>query len=58
VNTLEAEIERLHPDLVVIGSRGLTGLKAWLKGSMSRHVSAHSHAPVLVVPPAPDATDR
>jgi nucleotide-binding universal stress UspA family protein len=50
--TLEAEIERLQPDLVVLGSRGLTGLKALLKGSVSHHVGAHSHAPVLIVPHA------
>jgi nucleotide-binding universal stress UspA family protein len=52
--TLEEEIDRLHPDLVVIGSRGLTGLKALLKGSVSHHVGVHSHAPVLIVPPAAD----
>ena len=50
--TLEAEIDRLHPDLVVLGSRGLTGLKALLQGSVSHHVGAHSHAPVLIVPHA------
>ena len=52
---LEHEIDRLRPELVVIGSRGLTGLKAILKGSVSHHVGAHAHAPVLIVPPAPDA---
>ena len=55
---LEAEIERLQPDLVVIGSRGLTGLKALLKGSVSHHVSTHAHVPVLVVPPPADTADR
>jgi nucleotide-binding universal stress UspA family protein len=48
---IEAAIDRLRPQLVVIGSRGLTGLAALLKGSVSRHVSAHAHVPVLVVPP-------
>jgi nucleotide-binding universal stress UspA family protein len=52
---LEAEIDRLQPELVVIGSRGLTGLKAWLQGSVSHHVSAYAHAPVMVVPPQPVA---
>jgi nucleotide-binding universal stress UspA family protein len=51
---LESEIERLRPELVVIGSRGLTGLKGMLEGSVSHHVGAHAHAPVLIVPPAPD----
>jgi nucleotide-binding universal stress UspA family protein len=50
---LEAQIDRLQPDLVVIGSRGLTGLQALLKGSVSHHVGAHSHVPVLIVPSAP-----
>jgi nucleotide-binding universal stress UspA family protein len=54
---LEREIDRLEPELVVIGSRGLSGLKAWLEGSVSRHVGAHAHAPVLIVPPAPDDPD-
>jgi nucleotide-binding universal stress UspA family protein len=51
---LEEEIDRLQPDLVVIGSRGLTGLQALLKGSVSHHVGTHSHAPVLIVPRAAD----
>jgi nucleotide-binding universal stress UspA family protein len=54
---LEAEADRLQPELVVIGSRGLTGLSALLKGSVSHHLAAHSHAPVLIVPSAPAAQD-
>lgn len=50
--TLEAEIDRLHPTLVVLGSRGLTGLQALLRGSVSHHVGAHSRVPVLIVPHA------
>jgi nucleotide-binding universal stress UspA family protein len=53
--TLESEVDRLRPDLVVVGSRGLTGLKAIVEGSVSHHVGAHAHAPVLIVPPPPDA---
>jgi nucleotide-binding universal stress UspA family protein len=34
---------------VVVGSRGLTGLKAVLEGSVARHVGAHAKAPVLIV---------
>jgi nucleotide-binding universal stress UspA family protein len=52
--TLESEVDRLRPRLVVIGSRGLTGVKALLDGSVSHHVGAHAHAPVLIVPPAPE----
>jgi len=35
---------------IVIGSRGLTGLRALLEGSVSRQVEAHTRRPVLVVP--------
>ena len=47
---IEEAVDRVKPELVVIGSRGLTGLSALLKGSVSHHVCAHSSAPVLVVP--------
>ncbi len=50
-SALEAEIDRCKPELVVIGSRGLSGLKAALQGSVAHHLGAHSHAPVLIVPP-------
>ena len=49
---LEDAVDRLKPDVIVVGSRGLTGLKALLKGSVSHHVGAHAHAPVLIVPHA------
>lgn len=32
---LESEVDRLRPELIVIGSRGLTGLKSFLEGSVS-----------------------
>lgn len=41
---------------VVMGSRGLAGLKSALLGSVSNGVVHHCHVPVLVVPPA--GTDR
>jgi nucleotide-binding universal stress UspA family protein len=46
---LESEIDRVRPALVVVGSRGLTGLKAVLESSVARHVGAHAKAPVLIV---------
>jgi nucleotide-binding universal stress UspA family protein len=36
-------------DLIVIGSRGLSGVKAFLLGSVSDKVSHHAKCPVLIV---------
>jgi nucleotide-binding universal stress UspA family protein len=47
---IEDAVDRLRPKLVVVGSRGLSGFSALLRGSVSRHVSAHVHTPVLLVP--------
>jgi nucleotide-binding universal stress UspA family protein len=38
-----------HADLIVIGTRGLTGLKHVLMGSTAERVVRHAHCPVLVV---------
>jgi nucleotide-binding universal stress UspA family protein len=48
--TLREVTERMRPELVVLGSRGLHGLKALLEGSVSRQVAGHAHTPVLIVP--------
>src|SRR3954447_13361629 len=37
-------------EVVVVGSRGLTGLRSRLLGSTSHAVLRHAHLPVLVVP--------
>jgi nucleotide-binding universal stress UspA family protein len=41
--------ERENIDLLVIGSRGLTGFKKLLVGSVASGVVAYAHCPVMVV---------
>jgi nucleotide-binding universal stress UspA family protein len=48
-DTIVDRAEELDVDLIVLGARGLTGIRAFL-GSVSNHVLQHAHRPVLVVP--------
>jgi nucleotide-binding universal stress UspA family protein len=48
-NVIVSEAEKGGFDLVVIGSRGLSGLAGLVLGSVSQHVVNSSKAPVLVV---------
>ena len=41
--------EELQADLIVMGSRGLGGVRRALMGSVSDSVVRHAHCPVLVV---------
>ncbi|MEL6438505.1 MAG: universal stress protein [Cyanobacteria bacterium J06621_8] len=41
-------------DLVLVGSRGLNGLKEIFLGSVSNYVTHHAHCPVMVIRPEPD----
>ena len=41
--------EEIGADLVVMGSRGLRGVRRALIGSVSDSVVRHAHCPVLVV---------
>ena len=41
--------ERMNIDVIVIGSRGMTGFKKLLLGSVASGVVTYSHCPVLVV---------
>jgi nucleotide-binding universal stress UspA family protein len=41
---------------IVIGSRGLTGVRAFLEGSLSHEVATHAGRPVLIVPPSNSPT--
>ena len=36
-------------DLIVMGSRGLSGLSGWVLGSTSRHVVEHCTKPILII---------
>lgn len=56
VSTLVEYIDEHRPRLVVIGTRGLTGLKALASGSVSQGVVSHVHVPVLIVPPQEHAS--
>jgi nucleotide-binding universal stress UspA family protein len=40
----------VNADVVVLGSRGYTGVKSLMLGSVSSHVLHHADRPVLVVP--------
>lgn len=40
--------DEVKADLLVVGSRGLTGLDSFLLGSVARNVAKHSRRPVLV----------
>ncbi|HEY3198263.1 MAG TPA: universal stress protein [Nitrospirales bacterium] len=46
-----------RPDLIVLGSRGLSGMQAWLLGSVSYRVAEQAPCPVLLckhlLPPVP-----
>ena len=45
----EEEAERQQADLIVIGTRGLSGLKHLLLGSIAERVVQHAPCPVLTV---------
>jgi len=47
--TIVEGADELDVDLIVLGARGLTGIRAFL-GSVSNHVLQHAHRPVLVIP--------
>jgi nucleotide-binding universal stress UspA family protein len=53
-NAAQVLVDRsAHADLLVVGSRGLGGLKGMLLGSVGHHCAAHSHCPVVIVHAAP-----
>ena len=59
-DTIVEGADELDVDLIVLGARGLTGIRAFL-GSVSNHVLQHANRPVLVVPAksvTPTTADR
>ena len=57
-DTILAEAEALDASAIVMGSRGLTGVKSLLLGSVSHAVMQHADRPVIVVPSPEVATRR
>jgi nucleotide-binding universal stress UspA family protein len=45
--------DELDAAVIVIGSRGLSGLREIASGSVSHDVTTHARRPVLIVPPPP-----
>jgi nucleotide-binding universal stress UspA family protein len=56
--TIVDAAERDHADLIVMGTRGLSGVKSLLLGSCSHHVAQHAMSPVLIVPDSEIADAR
>jgi nucleotide-binding universal stress UspA family protein len=56
--TIDDVADQLGAELIVTGSRGLTGLHSLLVGSVSTQVLKHARRPVLVVPSAHLAAAR
>jgi len=57
-STILAVGDELDADAIVIGTRGHSGIKSLLLGSVSHGVVQHADRPVLVVPSAPVAAER
>ncbi|MFQ5970474.1 MAG: universal stress protein [Nitrososphaerales archaeon] len=49
VDAIVKYAEERNISLIVVGSRGMTGLKKFLMGSIAKGITLHSHCPVLVV---------
>jgi len=54
-DTIVEGADELDVDLIVLGARGLRGIRAFL-GSVSNHVLQHARRPVLVIPSVTPAT--
>lgn len=56
--TILGEAEATGAELIVVGSRGLSGVKSFLLGSVSRAVLQRARLPVLVAPTRTPGTHR
>ena len=56
--TILAQADDVGASAIVMGSRGLTGLKSLLLGSVSHDMLQHADRPVLVVPSPAVASER
>jgi nucleotide-binding universal stress UspA family protein len=52
------EADDVGADAIVMGTRGLTGVKSFLLGSVSHAVLQRSDRPVVVIPSSEVATER
>jgi nucleotide-binding universal stress UspA family protein len=50
--TIVHAAERDGADLIVMGTRGVSGMRSLLLGGTSHHVAQHARCPVLIVPDA------
>ena len=57
-DTILAQAADVGATVIVMGTRGLTGLKSLLLGSVSHHVLQHADRPVIVVPSPEVAAER
>ena len=56
--TILVEADRVGASAIVLGTRGLTGVKSLLLGSVSHAVLQHADRPVIVVPSPEVARER
>jgi nucleotide-binding universal stress UspA family protein len=55
--TIPSEADEVAADAIVLGTRGLTGLKSLMLGSVSHAILQHADRPVIVVP-SPEVAAR